>query len=84
MRNFVKGVLFTAVALPLIDGLNTLNAQVVKYLCTKIALETYKLEQQFPQEQQNVECYEQTNAIGFITDSNVCCEQDDDYEEEDE
>ena len=43
MKNFIKGMLFVAAIIPLIDGFLSLFNQILEYVCSKIAVATYNL-----------------------------------------
>lgn len=43
MKNFIKGMLFVAAIIPLIDGFLGLFNQILEYVCSKIAVATYNL-----------------------------------------
>lgn len=43
MKLFLFGILFCAIVLPILDGVQNIIAQTVQFLCTKIALATAKV-----------------------------------------
>lgn len=43
MKLFLFGILFCAIVLPILDGMQNIIAQTVQFLCTKIALATAKV-----------------------------------------
>lgn len=75
MKNFIKGALFIALIIPIIENLLAIMQQLTKHFCTWVAVKTYNLEQSIAQEEE----LQQTFAIGFQAPSN-----DEDYDEEEE
>lgn len=75
MLYFCLGMLAILIVEPIIEGLIGLFNQIIKHVCTIIAVKTYKLENMI-QEEPEVH----TNVIGFQVDSN----KEDYYEEEEE
>lgn len=73
MLYFCLGMLAILIVEPIIEGLIGLFNQIIKHVCTIIAVKTYKLENMI-QEESEVH----TNVIGFQVDSN----EEDYYEEE--
>jgi hypothetical protein len=62
MKKFICGVIFASIGLTILDNLSALIQQSVHLLCTKIAAETQKIEQDMinGQQQQPDPC-----VIGF-------------------
>ena len=75
MLYFCLGMLAILIVEPIIEGLIGLFNQIIKHVCTIIAVKTYKLENMI-QEEPEVH----TNVIGFQVDNN----EEDYYEEEEE
>ena len=73
MKDFLKGIIFISLFLPLIEGIITLYNQAVEFFCLKIASKSIKIKQELEQEGIQVE----TQAIGFQV-PNVECDEDDD------
>lgn len=66
MKNFVQGAIFVAAVLPVIEGLLGFFNQVLEWVCTKIAVSTYKAKKDL-EETPNEET--SSSAIGFTLSS---------------
>lgn len=75
MKNFIKGILFIALIIPIIDNVLAIVSQLTKHFCTWIAVKTYDLEKQIAEAEEKPQ---QTFAMGFQAPSN------DKYYDEDE
>ena len=64
MKNFIKGMLFVAAIIPLIDGFLSLFNQILEYVCSKIAVATYNLKQGLLDED-GEEDNETSHVVGF-------------------
>lgn len=84
MRNFVKGALFMILITPLVDGITSLCSQCVEYLCTAIAVHTYKLKSILEDEETKATGGENTYAMGFPLYNESTEDEYDDEEEESE
>lgn len=60
MKNFLQGIIFISLLLPMIEGILSLFNQIIKHICTFIAVKTYGLEQSINKEEE-----ETHNPIGF-------------------
>lgn len=78
MQEFIFGIIFMSVFMPVLDNIMLIVAQFSKYICTILAVKTYLLEKSIPDD----ECECQTHAIGFEIPSISC--DDEDEEEDDE
>lgn len=64
MKNFIKGAVFIAAVLPVIEGLLGLFNQGLEWICTKIAVGTYNLKKDLEEPST-----ESTPVIGFTVPS---------------
>lgn len=64
MKNFIKGMLFVAAIIPLIDGFLGLFNQILEYVCSKIAVATYNLKRDIKTEDDDEEP-QTTQVMGF-------------------
>lgn len=64
MKNFIKGMLFVAAIIPLIDGFLGLFNQILEYVCSKIAVATYNLKKGLLDED-GEEDNETSHVVGF-------------------
>lgn len=63
MKNFIKGMLFVAAIIPLIDGFLGLFNQILEYVCSKIAVGTYNLKKGRLDEDDEED--ESSHVVGF-------------------
>ncbi len=63
MKNFIKGMLFVAAIIPLIDGFLGLFNQILEYVCSKIAVGTYNLKKGLLDEDDEED--ESSHVVGF-------------------
>lgn len=68
MLYFIIGILFISYIIPLFDGLASLYNQFIQYICTIIAVKTYK-------QKENIEEKEDIQSIGFDLSSNELNDQ---------
>lgn len=68
MKNFIKGMLFVAAIIPLIDGFLGLFNQILEYICSKIAVATYNLKKDIKTEDD--EEPQTTQVMGFAIPAN--------------
>ena len=64
MKNFIKGMLFVAAIIPLIDGFLGLFNQILEYVCSKIAVGIYNLKKGLLDENEDEED-ESSHVVGF-------------------
>ena len=80
--DFIIGILFATVALPLISSLESIIEQLTEFICVKIAAKTTKVQLELQKSQIEEQGEEQTYAIGFQIPSTPEEYYDDDDEDQ--
>lgn len=77
MKNFLKGAIFVALALPICEGFISIFNQGVECICMKIAAKTCEIQKEIQQDNEEVH----TNAIGFFApdDEEYYEDEEEDY-----
>ena len=82
MKLFLFGILFCAIVLPILDGVQDITAQTVQFLCAKVALKTAKINAELIKYADAQDQGDERNPIGFAV-STISSDQIGGDEEED-
>ena len=60
MKNFIKGIFFISLLLPILNGIISIYNYIIDFICTHIAYKTFEIQKKITPEEK-IETY----AIGF-------------------
>ena len=74
MKNFIKGILFISLIVPILIGIVSILNQLVEYICMCLAVKTAKKQAEAKPEEEV-----HTHAIGFRIPTDEDCEEEGDW-----
>jgi hypothetical protein len=75
MKNFLKGILFISIGMPIINTASAIISQTAELVCTYIATKTLALQENLPDQEE-----ETHNVMGFAMPATEV-EDEEEYEE---